>query len=571
MGQPELLYNEWQRNVGDKALADDLASIEGDAKEINERFYRALSFGTAGLRGILGAGTNRMNIYTVGAATQGLAEYLKKKVPSGASVAIAYDSRNNSQLFADYSARVLAANGIQVWLYRELMPTPALSFAILRLKCDSGIVVTASHNPAKYNGYKVYGSDASQLSPEAADEVTGYISKIDCFKDIRLVSTEDGFKSGKIKYIQQETADAYINAVLAQAVDPDACRKTPISVVYTPLNGAGNRCVRRVMERIGVKDVAVVPEQENPDGDFPTCPYPNPEEASAVKLGLALVERLGYDILLATDPDSDRAGVAVHHGGEYHRLTGNEIGVLMLRYIVQRRRELGTLPERPVVVKSVVSTKLADRLAKEMGVEMINVLTGFKFIGEQIALLEESGEVERFVLGFEESSGYLTGPHARDKDAVNAALIICEMTAYYKAQGKTLMDVLDDVYAVCGRYLSIVDSYTFEGADGSAKMAEMLKALRAGHTGEVSGLKVESVGDYLSGSRHFADGHEETITLPKADILEYALAGDASVIVRPSGTEPKIKVYYSVVSGTQEQAQALYESLSAGVKEMLGV
>lgn len=570
MAQVQELYREWCEKVEDPALKTELMAISGDENEINERFYRTLSFGTAGLRGILGAGCNRMNIYTVGAATQGLASYLCERFEQP-TVAIAYDSRNNSQLFAQSAAAVLAANGAKVWLYRELMPTPALSFAILHLKCDSGIVITASHNPAKYNGYKAYCEDGSQISPEVANDVLARIEKVDYFSGIKTMPFEEALAQKKIEYIPQEVITAYIDAVLAQQVDRDICKNTPLSVVYTPLNGAGNNCVRRVLATIGVSDVTVVPEQENPDGNFPTCPYPNPEEPEAMKKGLELAAKIGCDILLATDPDSDRAGVAVRHNGQYKGLTGNEIGVLMLRYIVQRRRELGTLPKDPIAVKSVVSTKLADRLAKEMGVTMIDVLTGFKFIGEQIALLEEKGEVQRFILGFEESSGYLTGPHARDKDAVNAAMIICEMAAYYKAQGKTLLDVLDDVYAVCGRYLSVVDSYTFEGADGSVKMAEMLKGLRAGACGEIGGLPVAAVGDYLTGKRVLTAGGEEKIVLPAADILEYTLKNGATVIVRPSGTEPKIKVYYSVVSDSLEGANDLYAAISAGVKKMLGV
>lgn len=571
MEQANNLYQQWLAHCSDPALHADLLAAKGNEAEITDRFYRVLSFGTAGLRGVLGAGTNRMNLYTVGAATQGLAGYLREKY-TAASVAIAYDSRHNSQLFAETAAAILAANGIHVWLYRELMPTPALSFAIMRLHCQGGIVITASHNPAKYNGYKVYGEDASQISPEVAADIEKRISAVDYWTGIPQATLEEGLNSGKIEYISEETIEAYLSAVLAEQVDAEVCRRVPLSVVYTPLNGTGNRCVRTVLKRIGVQKLTVVPEQENPDGDFPTCPYPNPEEESAMQKGLELAEKVGGDILLATDPDADRAGVAVRHHGSFHRLTGNEIGVLMLRYIVQRRRELGVLPKNPVAVKSLVSTKLADRLASEMGVQMIDVLTGFKFIGEQIALLEQKGEVDRFVLGFEESSGYLTGPHARDKDAVNAAMIICEMTAYYKEKGQTLLDVLDDIYAVCGRYLSVVDSYTFEGADGSAKMAAMLGSLHSEHPQEIGGYPVTAVGDYLSLRRTFKDKRaEEEIHLPASDILEYTLENGASVIVRPSGTEPKIKVYYSVVAKTLEEAQKIYETAAAGVKKMLGL
>lgn len=570
MDQSTVLYRQWTEHVTDPALAGELRAVAGNADEINERFYRTLSFGTAGLRGILGAGTNRMNIYTVGAATQGLCDYLSER-GKPARVAIAYDSRHNSRLFAEHSARILAANGHHALLYPELMPTPALSFAIRHLKCDAGIVVTASHNPASYNGFKVYGDDASQISPEVADRILALINKIDYFSGIKLVSLEDGLQSGHIEYIGQDTVDAYLAAVLAEQIDPEACRKTPISVVYTPLNGTGNKCVRTVLERIGVDKVSVVPEQEMPDGDFPTCSYPNPEEASAMQLALDLAKTQGCDIVLATDPDADRAGVAVLHKGEYCRLTGNEIGVLLLRYIVQRRGEMGTLPKNPIAVKSVVSTKLADRLAKEMGVQMIDVLTGFKYIGEQIALLEEKGEVDRFVLGFEESSGYLSGPHARDKDAVNAVMLICEMTATYKSRGMTLIDVLEDIYRVCGRYLSVVDSYTFEGAQGDETMKKMLAALRADAPKEIAGHSVLSTGDYLTQRRTFADGASEHITLPVSNILEYSLEGGASVLVRPSGTEPKIKVYYSVVADNLENAQAVYDSVSAGVRKLLGL
>ncbi|WP_195282639.1 phospho-sugar mutase [Harryflintia acetispora] len=570
MSDSHKLYQTWCEKVDDPALKADLLAVANDEPEIGDRFYRTLSFGTAGLRGVLGAGTNRMNVYTVGAATQGLCQWLGKKY-GDAAVAIAYDSRNNSTLFAQRSAEILAANGIKVHIFDELMPTPALSFAILHLHCQAGIVVTASHNPAKYNGYKVYGPEAYQLSPEEADEVLREIETVDYFSGIKTIPFEEGLRTGVIQYIGKDTVDAYIDAVLSEQVDKDICRQSPISVVYTPLNGAGNHCVRKILDRIGVETVAVVPEQEQPDGDFPTCPYPNPEEATAMELGLRLCERLGYDILLATDPDSDRAGVAVRHQGRIVRLSGNEIGVLMLQYIVERRRETGTLPKDPIVVKSVVSTKLCDRLAGELGVQVIDVLTGFKYIGELVAELEQKGEADRFLLGFEESSGYLTGPHARDKDAVNAAMIICEMTAYYKSKGKTLLDVLDGIYSVCGRYLNVVDSYTFEGEDGSVKMAGMLRALRAGAPSEIGGHAVAATGDYLSGKRVLADGGEETIALPESDILEYTLENGASVIVRPSGTEPKIKVYYSLSAATLEQAQQLYEQISAGVKALLGV
>ena len=570
MTQTKALYQQWLDNCTDPALQEDLRAVQEDDAGITDRFYRTLSFGTAGLRGVLGAGTNRMNLYTVGAATQGLASYLCEKY-AAASVAIAYDSRHNSQLFAERAAAILAANGIHVWLYRELMPTPALSFAIMHLKCQSGIVITASHNPAKYNGYKVYGEDASQISPEVAADIEKRISAVDYWTGIPQATLETGLTSGKIEYIPEETVQAYLAAVLAEQVDPEICRRVPLSVVYTPLNGTGNRCVRAIFERIGVQQVTVVPEQEMPDGDFPTCPYPNPEERSAMQKGLELAEKTGADILIATDPDADRAGVAVRHQGSFHRLTGNEIGVLMLRYLVQRRREMGKLPANPVAVKSLVSTKLADRLAGEMGVQMIDVLTGFKFIGEQIALLEQKNEVDRFVLGFEESSGYLTGPHARDKDAVNAAMIICEMAAYYKEKGQTLLDVLDEIYGVCGRYLSVVDSYTFEGADGSAKMADMLASLHGEHPQQVGGYAVTAVGDYLSRKRTFTDGRQEEISLPASDILEYTLENGASIIVRPSGTEPKIKVYYSVVAENLEKAQGIYQTASAAVKKMLGL
>lgn len=549
-------YELWVQKVQDvPVFVEELEAIREDAAEIKDRFYRSLQFGTAGLRGVIGLGTNRMNLYTVGQATQGLADYLNAncKAPSAA---IAYDSRTFSDAFAEEAARVFAANGVKVYLYQELMPTPALSYAVRELCCDAGVVITASHNPAKYNGYKAYGSDGSQLSPEAAETVMGYIEKTNLFTDVRRVSFEEAVADERIVYIAESFVQKYINRVYEEAIDPTVCAKAGLKLVYTPLNGAGNRCVRTVLEKAGVTDITVVPEQEKPDGAFPTCPYPNPELREALELGFRLCQKTGADLLLATDPDADRVAVAVKTGSDYRILTGNEVGVLLLDYICQARRQAGTMPENPVAVKSIVSSRLADAVAAEHGVEMRNVLTGFKFIGEVILGLEEQGQRERYIFGFEESCGYLTGGYVRDKDAVNASLLLVEMASTYKLQGKTLADVLDAIYSRHGIWLNPVESFAFEGADGMKKMADIMEGLRKNVPKQFDGDPVTAFTDYRR-QECVRDGVASSTGLPKSDVLEYELANGCTILIRPSGTEPKIKIYYSLTAKTAKQVEAL--------------
>lgn len=556
MMTPQEQYIRWQsKRLEDPDLSAELNRIKGDEKEIHERFYADLDFGTAGLRGILGAGTYRMNIYTVRRATQGLADYLNKNWRNP-NAAIAYDSRHKSELFAQEAAAVLAANGVTVHLYRELMPTPALSFAVRDLRCQTGIVVTASHNPAQYNGYKVYDETGCQIGPETAAEIMENIRRTDIFDGVRHVEFHEGVIHGEIRYIDEEVIQRYLAAVLRRQVNPGICRGAGLKIVYTPLNGAGRRCVLQTLQSLGVTDVTVVPEQEMPDGDFPTCPYPNPEIRQALQKGLDLAEKRNADLLLATDPDSDRCGTAVIRDGAARLISGNEMGVLLLDYICRSKLERGEMPKDPVAVKSIVSTGLADKVAAHYGVEMRSVLTGFKFIGEQIALLERHGQEGRFLLGFEESYGYLSGGYVRDKDAVNASLLICEMAAWYKKQGKTLGDAVDAMYAAYGFSLDKVDSYAFEGSDGMEKMASIMAALRADAPASLGGAAVSSVTDYREGVG----------ALPPADVLQYRLGGAGWVIVRPSGTEPKLKVYYSLQAARREDAEALRERIRPDIE-----
>ena len=502
---------------------------EAALNEIYERFYKELEFGTGGLRGILGAGTNRMNIYTVAKATQGLANYVnhhyavKKtlfKKGKRAAVAISYDSRNMSPEFAQVAARVLAANDIDVYLYRELMPTPALSFATRYYHCAAGIMITASHNPAKYNGYKAYNEEGCQMNIQQADEVLAEIEKLDIFRDVKMAADDRA-----VTYIPEETIDAFIAAVKEQSTGFNGCKN--LEVVYTPLNGSGNKPVRRILKEIGVEKVTVVPEQELPDGNFPTCTYPNPEKKEALQLGLELCRKMGTpDLLLATDPDCDRVGIAVKHRGDYVLLTGNEVGILMLDFLCQVKK----LPAKPVAVKTIVSSKMADAVAKNYGVEMRNVLTGFKFIGEQIGLLEKDGEVERYIFGFEESYGYLSGPYVRDKDAVNGSMLICEMAAFYKSAGSTLVDRLNEMYEKYGYYKNDLMDFTFEGAAGMDKMASIMESLRTNPPKTVIGKAITKRVDY----------DRDNTGLPKSNVLEYNMEDGSSFIVRPSGTEPKL-------------------------------
>ena len=562
-------YQRWLKTVKEADLLSELESIAGDDEQIKDRFLLSLEFGTAGLRGVLGAGTNRMNVYTVAKATQGLAEFLKAQ-KDNAAVAVSYDSRIKSDVFAKITANVLAANGIKVYIYDSLKPVPMLSFATRRLGCDAGVMVTASHNPAKYNGYKVYGPDGCQMTSGSADKVLAEINKLDIFADIKYTDFDAAVAEGKIEYISKDIEEEYYNYVLGCMMRRDIFTKEDLKIVYTPLNGSGNVPVRTVLSKAGLQNITVVKEQEMPDGNFPTCPYPNPEIRQAMQLGLDRLKELDGDILIATDPDADRVGIAVKEGDDYVMLTGNQVGILLTDYIAKTRKELGTMPENAVMVKSIVSSSLADEVAKSHGVEMKNVLTGFKYIGEQIALLEEKGEENRFVLGFEESYGYLVGTRVRDKDAVVATLIIAEMAAYYRSIGSSVNIALNEIYAKFGYFLNKVDSYEFEGLAGMETMKNIMQSLRENPLTHLGGMTVELREDYNSLTKLcVATGETETINLPKANILIYWLEGGHQVIIRPSGTEPKVKVYYSIKGKDIAEATAIKEKIDADIKPLL--
>lgn len=556
------LYQQWlDCATDDMDLQNELHEIANDDAAISDRFYRDLEFGTGGLRGVLGAGTYRMNIYTVRRATQGLANYVNAAFENP-SVAISYDSRIKSDVFAKAAAEVLAANGIHVYIYTELMPTPMLSYAVRAQKCSAGIMVTASHNPAKYNGYKVYGSDGCQMTIDAANAVLEQINALDMFRDIKHDDFTTAMENGLIQYTPQTVIDAYYQDVLAQSLNPTICAESGLKIVYTPLNGTGNKPVRHILSQIGIQDVTVVPEQENPDGNFTTCPYPNPEIREALERGLALSREVKPDLLLATDPDADRVGIAVPDGDDYALFSGNEVGAMLLEYICQQRIEKGTMPENPIAVKTIVTTDIVNAIGKAYGVEIIDVLTGFKFIGEQIGFLEEKGEENRYIFGFEESYGYLAGSYVRDKDAVVASMLICEMAAYYRTKGISMIEARKNLYEKYGVYVHSQHSFTFEGESGMIKMQEIMTKLRENAPASIDNLKVTHFDDYQTGlSKDIASGSVTEITLPKSNVLAFTLEQGAKVVVRPSGTEPKIKAYYTVQADTQALAAAKEESL----------
>ena len=566
----EELYRDWRSRPLPQDLQEELASIGGDPEGISDRFYRDLAFGTGGLRGVIGAGTNRMNIYTVGKASQGYAQYLLKKKKENLSVAIAYDSRIKSEEFARRAAEVFAANGIRAYIYPELMPTPALSFAIRCLGCDGGVVITASHNPAKYNGYKVYGPDGCQITTEAAREIQSCINALDLFADVKAAEFDGAVADGRISYIGGEVVDAYIAAVSGERLCGDGELDKHVSIIYTPLNGAGLKCVLRTLGENGFSNIHVVPEQEKPDGNFPTCPYPNPEIREAMELGIQYAKKNGSDLLLATDPDCDRVGIAVRDGEEYVLLSANEVGLLLFEYICERRIALGRMPERPLLMKTIVTMDHVKAIADHYHVQVIDVLTGFKFIGEQIGLLEQRGELERYIFGFEESYGYLSGTFVRDKDGVNASLLICEMYAYYKAQGRGLLEVLNDLYDRYGYCLNTLYNFQFEGAAGFEKMQGIMDDFRQNSPAEAAGLRVVSVEDYQAQEKHFADGRREPIQgLPKSNVLKFWLEGGCSFVVRPSGTEPKLKIYLSVSGDGRERVRALENRLAEELRKRI--
>lgn len=543
-------YQTWMQYPAlDAKTAAELAACQQDAAAIEDRFYRDLEFGTGGLRGVLGAGSNRMNCYTVAKATRGLAAYLKAdfKTPS---CAIAYDSRHQSDVFARVTAAELAAAGVRVYLFPTLMPTPMLSFAVRYLQCSGGVVITASHNPAKYNGYKVYGADGCQITLDVAEKVQKRIKAEPDFAE-NTADFDTNAAAGNIRMIGEDTMQAYYAAVLAQSLEKPA---VPLHLVYTPLHGAGNVPVRHILDVLGNITVDVVPQQELPDGDFTTCPYPNPEIEEAMCLAVALCQKTGADFALATDPDCDRVGVAaLDKNGKAILISGNEMGVMLFDFICKSRKKNGTMPQNPVAVKSIVSSEMAVQVAEKYGVTMRNMLTGFKFIGEQIGVLEAAGQAERFIFGFEESYGYLSGAYVRDKDAVNATMLICEMAAHYKAQGKNLLDVLDALYQEYGYYKNKLLTFAFEGSAGMKAMQTLLDALRTAPPKQFAGRAVSSMTDY----------QKDDTGLPKSNVLCFTLAQGCQLLMRPSGTEPKLKIYVTAKGETQADATAAVAALSA--------
>lgn len=548
--QYQQVYDLWcARAVEDPDLRAELAAVQGDEAAVADRFYRDLAFGTGGLRGVIGAGSNRMNIYTIRRATQGLADYINAEgLPK--KVAVAHDSRIKGDLFSREAARVLAANGITACLYPRLEPTPALSWAVRYLGCGAGICVTASHNPAQYNGYKVYGADGCQITLEAAAKVLAAIGQHDYFDSPKLADYDEAVAAGTIRAIPDACLSDFVDAVLALRPGNDVSK---LKLVYTPLNGSGLEPVKLLLERMGVTQLTVVPEQAQPDGNFPTCPYPNPEIRQAMEAGLKLCDAVRPDLMIGTDPDCDRMGAAVPDGqGGYRLITGNEMGVLLLDYICRTRTANGTMPEAPVAVTTIVSTDMADPIARKYGVELRRTLTGFKFIGEQIGLLEAEGHAERYIFGFEESYGYLSGGHVRDKDGVNAVMLACEAAAWYAARGMSLLDAVNALYKEYGFYRSALKSYTFEGESGMRTMQGIMARLRADEPFVIAGYGVDKVTDY----------QRSGTGLPKADVLEYRLENGAKLMVRPSGTEPKIKVYLSAVAGSEAEADAINERLA---------
>lgn len=573
-------YEVWKKKVTEDAdLTAELTDMEGKEDRITDAFYQNLAFGTGGLRGVIGAGTNRMNIYTVGKASQGLADYINRHFPKEErKIAISYDSRIKSSLFAKRAAEVFAANGIRVFIYTELMPTPMLSWAVRSLSCAAGVMVTASHNPSKYNGYKVYGPDGCQITTDAAAEILGCIEKTDAFEDVKREDFETALENGRISYIGEDTVTSFIEAVKGQSMLTRSEENVDknISIVYSPLNGTGLKPVLRTLKESGFTNITVVKEQEQPDGHFPTCPYPNPEIREAMALGMEYAKKCSADLLLATDPDCDRVGIAVpNREGEYVLLSGNETGLLLLNYICSMRQAAGTMPEHPVFVKTIVTMDMAARIAADYGVKTVDVLTGFKFIGDQIARLEAEGRENDYILGFEESYGYLSGSYVRDKDAVDGAFLICEMAAYYRSKGMGLLEVLEGLYEKYGFCLNTLHSYEFEGMEGFEKMKGIMNRLHTmasriaeGEAVCIGGRKTEAVEDYLSGTISRADKTTEPIAgLPSSDVLKFRLAGNASVVVRPSGTEPKLKLYISVSAEDKGKAQAEEEKITAQMEE----
>ena len=561
-------YESWLENCTDAELKNELLSIKGDEEKINDRFYCELTFGTGGLRGEIGAGANRMNIYTVGKATQGLADYLKQAFEQP-SVAISHDNRKNSDIFADHAAAILAANGVKVYMYPVLEPTPMLSYATRYFNCSGGIMITASHNPAVYNGYKVYGPDGCQITDEAAHAIEECINRVDIFDGITIAPLDELVRSGKIEYIGDECIESY-QQMIAKLAPGSEEKAAALSIVYTPLNGTGRVPVQEALRRAGFNNVTIVKEQEMPDPAFPTCPYPNPEIREALELGIRKMKETGADLLLATDPDCDRVGTAVWDHGELRLMTGNEIGVLLMDYVCKNRMETGTMPKDPVMVKTIVTTEQAEGIAAHYGIELRDVLTGFKYIGEQIGLLEKEGHPERYLLGFEESYGYLSGTDVRDKDGVNAALLICRMTADWKARGLSLADALRDVQKRFGAYEQGLESITFRGENGMKEMKRIMECLRKDPPKSIMGLALTRVEDYLQKtSVDVVTGEVTPITLPTSNVLKFRFGKEATLVARPSGTEPKLKLYYAVSADTDPLAVEKLKQFKAAVRPMI--
>lgn len=572
MNDINALYSLWLKEaVLDPDLKTELESIKGNEDEILDRFYKNLEFGTGGLRGVIGAGTNRLNVYTVSQATQGLANYLNKNFKEP-SVAIAYDSRIKSDKFAEAAAGVLAANGIKVYIYPELMPTPMLSFAVRRLHCSSGIVITASHNPSKYNGYKCYDSRGFQMTDEAAAETYEYIKNVDVFTGVKRMDFDDALAEDMVDFIEDWVKDEFTEAVLSKSLNKKLVASSGIKVLYTPLHGTGNKPVRRVLKKLGVKELEVVKTQEKPDGTFTTCPYPNPEIRQVFEEGLKETENFKADLIIATDPDCDRVGIAVLDGGEYKLMTGNEVGAMLSEYLLSTLRARGELPEKPLLIKTIVTTPLIKDIANAYGAEVYDLLTGFKYIGECITELEEKGEADRYVLGMEESYGYLAGTHVRDKDGVVAAMLVTEMAAFCKTEGKTLWQYMESIYEKYGYYFNELDNYAFEGASGMKKMADMMENLRTNVPAEISGSKVVWVGDYKKGTTlDLVSGASGKTGLPSSNVLSYRCENGSTAIVRPSGTEPKIKIYITAKESSREKAASEVKNISEAMKGILGI
>lgn len=566
------MYELWcQRATEDADVVAELAAVAGNEAEIRDRFYRELAFGTGGLRGVIGAGSNRMNIYTVRKATQGLANYLNARYEKS-TVAVSFDSRIKSDVFAREAACVLAAAGITVHLFPQLEPTPVLSYAVRYYGTQAGIMVTASHNPAKYNGYKCYGPDGCQMTDADAGDVLEYINKVDLFEDVHTMAYDEAVAAGLIKIIGDELLESFTQQVLAQQVNPGVSAEAGLRLVYTPLNGTGNLPVREILKRVGIKEVSIVPEQELPDGNFPTAPFPNPEIRQAFECALKLAKSMDTpaDLLLATDPDCDRVGIAVWNGEDYTLMSGNEVGCLLLDYVVSCRKANGTLPADPVVIKTIVTTNMAKSIAQKYGCELRDLLTGFKYIGEQIGVLESEGRADRYVIGFEESYGYLAGSYVRDKDAVVASMLIVEMASYYHKQGISLLQRMEQLYQEHGFYRNALVNVAFEGEQGMHDMDRLMSGLRENPPAEIAGLKVLACADYgLRVATDLVTGDRTPLTLPKSNVLAYTLEGGAGLIIRPSGTEPKVKGYVTAIGETPEIAAACEATLCAAAEAIM--